>query len=1396
MASRRNTVSWTARLWDGMQELSRTPVRFAFHLAVARLITQWRSLLTIIAGTILSASIGALVPLYTTAIAQVGLTQRLDEQARRDVHVSQSIALRASDTIFYETAEPLGVAVTGADGAAQPLPGVRASLGYYHRWLDENTVALLEDGRYPDESPSGADDAEAVIGVDVANQLGVGVNTVLTLDPALGPSGERLEGVEAAPITVRIVGILSPRTQISFWNPGVQPVEGPDAGGWQSEFVFLVADDVFESVTQAHGLDVPLKLGLEFAADLATGLVKEAVQQDLGAINNWVDATATYGETGEVGILLPIEDSEEPQTLNGLRTRLAYYEGWEDYVQVVAGRLPQDTPENGEDMEVVIGLSVANEISSLAVDTVLVLDQRVKADGRLGTGYDSSVPITVRIVGIVAPREDEAAYWMERAGGSPPPLELNDRVVPWDFEFLCLTSRANFFRAATEYLPGPQTEIGWRVLFDHDSLPFSRITTARESLQLFERNMQFTFKESVSPSVGEIQMQRSAGDNLNWSYYTRLIDYDVIRKDLDQGILKEYADEVDLLDAPFGLLLLQVGALVLFFLMVTAALVRRGERREIAMLQSRGAWDSQILLLRGLEALMICVIAVVAAPFLSRALLTALGPYVADTDEFPLPMTANVFVFAGIAASVTFVALMFTLRPVLRQPLILAGGAASRSDKQHWWQRYYLDAVLALVGLGALWLLVRTGSPLADVNLGGQQADPLMLMAPALLFMALGSLALRFFPIMAAATARMASAGRNLLGALSGWQLSREPVHYGRITFLLALAIGIGWFATSFRATVSNSHEDQAKYKVGTDIRFTERDIALNANRARPADYYMAQDDILAASTTFRIENANLSTNAQDSFNGDILAIDPDTFGQTLYWRTDLGAIYTPRAPGDPPALPERGEPLPFAPAKVGVWARFDQVFSLDVDNNPLFRASVPRLVQRVDLYLRFLDDAGAWVVVPVEPVEIEYIRQGIDAPGLYTRSFVYSGWVYCEADLAALGYEPQGTLRLVSVFWEYRSPSRAGEGGMRITLADMSLFDSEGVSTPYDIFGRGDWDFLYDRGATIVGQQARRAWDLTDPSPRGDGLYLQWNQEDAPRTTVGVVLNYPDLGALDAVVSSELAARNRLEPGPDAQPFTLTEVARVRDVTFTPVQETEYYPSLYNRSATEGVGSDAFMIVDVRELLYRLNRRPSGTYYADEVWLRLAGGVDEQSISAATGVLDDLDDALGGSVLVIDSVTLAEELDKLQTDPLSLGLLGLMYLAFIIALVLSVVGLLTYAGLTAQARRMEFGVLRALGLSSLRVVGGLALEQLFVMAIGIVLGGALGAVLANQVVPTLALGAAGEDVIPPFVVRVGVDRLFEYALMMVVVLLLVLSSSLFLVRQLSLSRTLRLGDE
>jgi len=312
---------WIRRLGEGLRELGRTPVRFAFHLATARLITQWRSLVTIIAGTVLSASIGALVPLYTTAIAQVGMTQRLDDEPARDVNITASISLRASTA-----------------------------------W----------------------------------------------------PSGGTL------------------------------------------------ADQVSQS----------------------TALVRQQVRRDLGAISGWVDRVVFYGESEAMGVS-QVADDGSTQPLIGIRTRLGFYEGWEREVRVVEGRLPQDDPA-GVDMELAVGLNVANEVN-LEAGEVVLLDQGMDQTGQTGGGHPTSQPIRARIVGIITPLDDESAYWMD-----PSPLRLLDKQTGsglWDDELLFLTTEDALYRAAIDFLPDTPNHFGWRILFAHDNLPFSRIDTARAALR-------------------------------------------------------------------------------------------------------------------------------------------------------------------------------------------------------------------------------------------------------------------------------------------------------------------------------------------------------------------------------------------------------------------------------------------------------------------------------------------------------------------------------------------------------------------------------------------------------------------------------------------------------------------------------------------------------------------------------------------------------------------------------------------------------------------------------------------------------------------------------------------------------------------------------------------------
>ncbi len=1147
--------------------IHRLPLGWAVRLALLRLVSQWQSLLTIVVGVLLAAVIGANTPLYTAAVAQVGMIQRLDQQPARDVHIFSRISLTSFDVADVE-----------------------------QTW-------------------------------------------------------------RAADAVVR------------------------------------------DQVARVFDRQLP----------------------------GWVSQTVTWGETAP---MLAVKDGED---IEAVRMRMAYYDGWQEASRLIDGIWPAEPTDPAIDMEAALSLRASIELGLGAGDEI-VLDQR---------GWDTSIPVRVRITAIVTELDEADPYWME-----PSPLRA-DGSSQYDAEPNLLTTRESFLRAALEFVPQTRSLLGWRVLFDHTMLPYTEIPLAISRLEGFSTNM-----GALLDSPG--------GPQINFVYSTNLI-----------SVLAEYAREVSLLGAPFGLLLLQIGALVLFFLVATATLVRRSERRELAMLQSRGAFDSQLLLLRGVEAFLIVLFGALLAPLVAQQLLIWLAPVFTGIERLPLLLDSTVYLYAGGASAVAFVALMATLRPVLRLPLILAGGSAARSEKQAWWQKFYLDVILLIVGGTALWRLVSMDSPLSGTQLGGLEADPLLLLAPAFMFVALGSVLLRLFPGMMSVLARFFSRQQGLGGALATWQVSREAAHYGRIALLLTLAIGIGWFATSFRATVNRSHGDQARYAVGTDVRLVERDILLDVDRARPEATFLAMEDVAAASVVQRYFNADVSSDRQNPVAGEVLAINPETFGSVLYWRSDLGPVKSPLPPGQPLDLPVPGRAIPVDAARIGMWARLDVPgFSFSLAG--LYQPDLDRLLRRTVLSARLRDEAGSFVHVTFEPVEVEWTRLGTDQPGLDMRSFNTTGWAYFEAPLTELDYSPLGTLRLEAIYWQHRARNTRQENDLRMSLTELTFIEADGTRSSVDWLSDGsEWALVYDSGASIQGTTGPGA----APGRLTPARQVVWDQRGL-LSTLGLLLDYPEAPPIPAIASNTLMALNGLQPG---DTLRLSNLER-SSLTLQILDTVDYYPSLYAEERP-------FVVVDQAAMLYALNRRPSASVYASEVWLRLKSGVSSRAFGASV-------DIEGDATAVVEMETLEDALHSLQTNPLALGLMGLLFLAFLVALALSVVGLLTYAALTAQGRRGEFGVLRALGLSLSRLVMSLALEQTLVVLTGTALGAALGAILSSRVVPTLAIGATGEAITPPFVVQIEVAALLQYGLIMLVVLASVLVASLLLVRRLSLAQTLRLGEE
>ena len=1045
--------------------------------------------------------------------------------------------------------------------------------------------------------------------------------------------------------------------------------------------------------------------------------VAEAAAATFDAFPNWLENVISWGE----GVTMQVV--QNGADIDNTYLGVASYAQLENFVEILEGELPTTT--DGEIFPVAISDEVAVHLD-LSLGDQLTLDQR---------GWDTSLPIVVEVTAILRENNPDSPYWMSP---SPFRIERNPRWQAYVF-----TTRENLERIAIDFVPQTRVQMGWRMLFNHDRLPFTRLDDAKQAIT------------TLQPEI-KSRLEAIAGGTLTVIYNTELPE-----------IFTHYQGEVDVLNVPFALILLQLVALVMFFLIVIGSLVRRSERREIGMLKSRGVLDRQIIMLRGAEALIICIISVIAAPTFARAFLMLLTPIFTDSGAIPLEIQSNAYVYAGIASLAAFVVLIVTLIPVLRTPLILTSGQADREPGQVWWQRYYLDVVMLVIGLVALVQMVNTENSIAAED---QTTDPLMLLVPTLLIIALGSVSLRIFPSLMRYMASFFYRRTAIEPILASWQVSREPLHYGRIAFLLALAISVGWFAFSFQSTVINSQSDQAVYQTGADLRISYTGDLMT--------WLQNRDDVTAISDALRFENISTPTRGYDITQTTLLAIDADTFADAADFRDDLGSL----------DVPQFEQPLPQTGVPVDTSAEIIHLELLPLET-PFFRPTTtpltveyaPYMLQSMFIMLRFSDEQHNVWNIPLPEADLEAIND-----------YIYT--LYAVSENPAEFVTPPYS-QLPNHGWlQYDIPVTFPEGAVYfegITIQEYQQFGSSGGISVLQLRNlqigdtpiTDDWTFVNER-ATF-----NQADELPDGVTEEALKTFVWTKLDSTYTFAHW-LNYPEvistdnthsanhetpaeeIVAIPALISPSFAAEMELSLGQKFQLYLdqsiiWLEVAKIQT----------YFPTLYNDDVP-------FIVVEQDALLYTMLRRPTATNtYEHEAWIQLDSPTDD--FVAELEMLDN----------VVSITRLDDALDNLQADLLSVGLIGLLFFSAVIGFLLGVVSLVTYAALNVQDRRTDLAVLRALGLNMPRLISSLAIEQILVIIISLLLGLGIGILLSIQVIPVLSINTAGGSITPPFLIRTEIGQLLLYSSGILLVMLAELAISSWLIRRLATMQALRTGE-
>jgi putative ABC transport system permease protein len=219
-----------------------------------------------------------------------------------------------------------------------------------------------------------------------------------------------------------------------------------------------------------------------------------------------------------------------------------------------------------------------------------------------------------------------------------------------------------------------------------------------------------------------------------------------------------------------------------------------------------------------------------------------------------------------------------------------------------------------------------------------------------------------------------------------------------------------------------------------------------------------------------------------------------------------------------------------------------------------------------------------------------------------------------------------------------------------------------------------------------------------------------------------------------------------------------------------------DYFPTLYPDK-----GSRLLARLDYLNGL--LGAEPS------EIWLRTQPWQHQQAVAA----LHRQEANSKSKVIVYDGHELA---GVRKEDPFRTGLFGALSLGFVAASGLSVLGFLLYAYMSIQVRALQFGVLRASGLSVQQLIAALAIEQLSLIGVGILLGTALGGGAGWMFTRFLQISIIARESIPPFLVVTPWDLILQLYLILIVIFGAALAVSVYLLRKMQVHAVLRLGEQ
>lgn len=264
------------------------------------------------------------------------------------------------------------------------------------------------------------------------------------------------------------------------------------------------------------------------------------------------------------------------------------------------------------------------------------------------------------------------------------------------------------------------------------------------------------------------------------------------------------------------------------------------------------------------------------------------------------------------------------------------------------------------------------------------------------------------------------------------------------------------------------------------------------------------------------------------------------------------------------------------------------------------------------------------------------------------------------------------------------------------------------------------------------------------------------------------------------------LASRSWEEKGVQLGDVVSVKIAGSDAVDLTVLAFVDYWPGI-NPSETiadERTGEETqrdFLVCNYNYLRRVTELQPY------QIWLKMKDDATSEALYA------DIEAKHLKIQRIIDSSQL---LIEEKTDPALQGMNGALTLGFVVIMLMTVIGFLIYWIISIKSRTLQFGVLRAMGVTFREVISTLGWEQLLVSLVSIAMGFVIGGTASDLFVPMFRTMYNAADQVPPF--RVQGDP-GDYIKLYVIIAVMLIGGFLVLggiIRRININKALKLGED